>query len=61
MWVWTGELPQLCLFFLLNLEEKTPDRWTPSVPLSPRPPMLPPLLGEGNGESDELGLSRTGD
>lgn len=60
-WEWTGELPQLCLVFLLGLDEDEPDRWTPSLPLSPKPPMLPPLPGEGNGESEELGLSRTGE
>lgn len=58
-WEWTGEVPQLCLVFLLDLDEEVPDRWTPSLP--PKPPMLPPLLGEGNGESNEPGLSRIGD
>lgn len=59
-WGWTGELLELCLGFLLGLEEEEPDRWT-SLPPNPKPPMLPPLPGEGNGESEELGLSRTGD
>lgn len=58
---WTGEVPELCLGFLLGLDEEELERWTPSLPPCPRPPMLPPLPGEGNGESKELGLSRTGD
>lgn len=60
-WEWTGELPEQCLGFLLGLDEEEPVRWIPSLPRSPKPPMLPPLPGEGNGESAELGLSRTGD
>lgn len=60
-WEWIGELAEQCLGFLLGLDEEEPHRWTPSLPTSRKPPMLPPLPGEGNGESEELGLSRTGD
>lgn len=60
-WERTGELPEQCLCFLLGRDEEEADLWTPSVPLNPKPPMLPPLPGEGNGDPAEFGLSRTGD
>lgn len=57
--MWIGELLEECLAFLLGLEEEELERWIPSLP--PKPPILPPLPGEGNGESEGLGLSEMGD